>query len=91
MIHHRSLTGDYDTTIYTVARRLLADGVDPADYVAVCRGGVLSMSGNIGELAKWMVSESKAGGMRLVRWVPPPSCKPPPVAGKSALAGMVAP
>ncbi len=31
--HRVDLTGDYETTVYDVARRLLAEGADPGDRV----------------------------------------------------------
>jgi hypothetical protein len=49
------LTGDYQTTIYDTASRLLADGADPGVTVESYRDGKLSMSGVIGERAKWQV------------------------------------
>jgi flavin-binding protein dodecin len=55
------LTGDYETTVYDAARRLLAEGADPADTVETWRGGKLSMFGVIGELAKWQVAFATAG------------------------------
>jgi hypothetical protein len=66
MTHKADLTGDYETTIYDVARRLLAEGADPGDTVETWRSGVLSMSGGIGELAKRQVAFASAGP-RLVR------------------------
>jgi hypothetical protein len=64
--HRVDLTGDYETTVYDVARRLLAEGVDPGDTVETWRDGKLSMSGVIGELAKWQAVFA-ATGPRLVR------------------------
>jgi hypothetical protein len=59
MIHRIDLTGDYKTTIYAAARRLLAGGTDPDDTVETWRGGVLSMSGGaIGGLAQLTVAET---------------------------------
>jgi hypothetical protein len=66
MTHKADLTGDYETTIYDVARRLLAEGADLADTVETWRGGKLSMSGKVGELAKWQVVFASTGP-RLVR------------------------
>src|SRR5262245_10353639 len=57
MKHCVDLTGDYKTTIYAAARRLLACGANPADTIETWRGGKLSMSGVIGECAKWTVKE----------------------------------
>jgi hypothetical protein len=62
--HRIDLTGDYDTTIYDAARRLLAEGAVPADTIEIARGGVLSMTGKIGECAKWQVV-FRASGPRL--------------------------
>jgi hypothetical protein len=86
-MHYRDLTGDYETTIYEVARQLLGRDADPADMVATCRNGVLSMSGVIGELAKWTAVFS-AKGPGLARVKPPISA---PSAGKSPPAGMEIP
>jgi hypothetical protein len=58
------LSGDYDTTIYDVARRLLSAGADPS--VATWRNAKRSMSGVVGELAKWTVAGNPA--LHLVRW-----------------------
>jgi hypothetical protein len=55
------LTGDYETTVYDAARRLLAEGADPADTIETRRGGVLSMTGKIGECAKWTVEFRSTG------------------------------
>ena len=43
------------------ARRLLAEGADPGDTVETWRSGVLSMSGVIGELAKWQAAFATRG------------------------------
>jgi hypothetical protein len=64
MKHLVDLTGDCQTTVYDAARRLLSEGANPADTVEARRGGVASMSGKIGELAKWTVVFA-AAGMRL--------------------------
>jgi hypothetical protein len=61
------LSDDYETTVYDAARRLLAAGADPADTVETVRGGVLSMSGVIGKLARWQV-EFRASGPCLTRY-----------------------
>ena len=66
MIHKVDLTGDYETTIYDVARRLLAEGADPGDRVETRRHGIQSMSGVVGKLAKWQVVFATPGP-RLVR------------------------
>ena len=60
------LTGDYETTVYDAARRLLAEGADPGDTVETWRAGKLSMSGVIGGVAKWQAVFA-ATGPRLVR------------------------
>jgi hypothetical protein len=74
------LSGDYETTIYDAARRLIAAGTDPSHTVETRRDGYLSMSGKIGELAKWTV-EFRAAGPRLVpykhRGIAPPAAKTP--------------
>ena len=64
------LTGDYGTTIYDEARRLLAEGHAPDDVVVTSRNGQESMSGVIGQLAKSAVSDGNVSGLRLVRWRP---------------------
>jgi hypothetical protein len=46
--------------------RSLAEGADLADTVETWRGGKLSMSGKVGELAKWQVVFASTGP-RLVR------------------------
>jgi hypothetical protein len=66
VIHKVDLTGDYETTVYDAARRLLAEGADPGDTVETRRNGILSISGVIGELAKWKV-EFRASGPCLTR------------------------
>jgi len=50
--HEIDLSGDYETTIYDVVRRLLAESANPSDTVETWRGGKLSMSGVAGWLAK---------------------------------------
>jgi hypothetical protein len=64
------LTGDYQITIYEAARRLLADGAEPAETIETYRNGVLSMSGLIGVLSKWTVAENPS--LRMIRWHPFP-------------------
>jgi hypothetical protein len=55
-------TGDYETTVYDAARRLLAEGADPGDTVETWRDGKLSMSGGvIGELTKWQAAFASTG------------------------------
>jgi hypothetical protein len=80
VIHKIDLTGDYETTIYDVARRLLAEGADTGDRVETRRHGIVSMSGIIGELAKLQVVFA-ATGPRLVRHK---SCISGPLAAKPA-------
>jgi hypothetical protein len=89
-VHRADLAGDYGATIYDVARQLLADGADPDDMVATWRGGVLSMSGIIGELAKWTVRDSPGGTFRLVRYEPFSMRRVRGVAAKSGVPAMVA-
>jgi hypothetical protein len=79
-IHKVNLTGDYETTVYDAARRLLAAGADPCDRVETRRHGILSMSGVIGELAKLQVVFA-ATGPRLVRHK---GCILAPLAAKKA-------
>jgi hypothetical protein len=64
--HRVDLTGDYETTVYDAARRLLAEGADLADTVETWRDSKLSMSGVIGVLAKRQVVFASTGA-RLVR------------------------
>jgi hypothetical protein len=66
-LHKVDLTGDYETTIYDVARRLLVEGADPGDRVETRRSGVFNMSGKVGELAKLQVVFASSGP-RLVRY-----------------------
>jgi hypothetical protein len=66
MIHEVDLTGEYETTIYDAAGRLLAEGAAPADTVETWRDGKLSLSGVIGVLAERQVV-SASTGPRLVR------------------------
>jgi hypothetical protein len=65
MIIVADLSNDYDTTIYDAARWFIAHGTDPSHMLEIRRDGKLSMSGIIGELAKWTV-EFRASGPRLV-------------------------
>jgi hypothetical protein len=90
MKHRIDLTGDYETTIYAVARRLLDRGAAADDTVETWRDGKLSMSGVIGELARWTVAERKSGGLRLVRYVPFPRDAVARVAGKSDVLATIA-
>jgi hypothetical protein len=76
-IHRVDLTDDYDTTIYDVARRLLAEGADTGDRVETRRNGVFSMSGIVGELAKWQVV-FRGSGPCLVRYAASTSGPPAP-------------
>jgi hypothetical protein len=62
------LTGDYQTNIYTAARRLLAVGADPHDVIETSRDGMPSMTGAIGECAKWEVVDDR--GLRLRKYLP---------------------
>lgn len=50
------------------ARRLLAEGANPSDRLETWRNGKLSMSGTVGECAKWEVVDD--GGLRLRKYVP---------------------
>jgi hypothetical protein len=86
--HRVDLTGDYETTIYDAARRLLAGSASDVrgensppkkppqgdgdfsrgenspgddDTIETWRGGVLSMTGKIGECAKWTVEFRSTG------------------------------
>jgi hypothetical protein len=70
MIHRLDLTGDYDTTIYDAARRLLAEGASPHDQVETYRNGMISMGANIGWAAKWRV-DFRASGPCLARYQTP--------------------
>lgn len=64
--HRVDLTGDDKTTIYGAARRLLATGARPGETIETWHDGKLSMSGRIGELAKWTVIESDRGNPSLM-------------------------
>jgi hypothetical protein len=90
--HKLDLTGDYETTVYDAARRLLAAGADlvvavkntaTVDTVETWRDGKLSMSGKIGELAKWQV-EFRASGPCLTRYR---AVVRAPLTGKTASGG----
>jgi hypothetical protein len=87
MIHKCDLTGDYETTIYDAARQLLAAGADPRDRVETRRHGILSMSGIVGECAKWRVA-FPASGPCLVRYATPTLA---PLAANSPHSGIQAP
>jgi hypothetical protein len=69
------LSGDYQTTIYDAARRLLAAGADPSHTLETRRAGHLSKSGKIGELAKWRVVFASTGP-RLERYKDRPPAPP---------------
>ncbi len=75
MKHKVDLTGDYRTTVYASARRLLAEGAAPGDTIEIYRRGQLSMSAAIGVAAKLTVRESDEGNpsLRQVIWEPFPS------------------
>jgi hypothetical protein len=64
------LTGDYETSIYAAARKLLAAGADPQDEIETQRAGVPSMRGNVGQCAKLTVRESSEDGLRIVAYRP---------------------
>jgi hypothetical protein len=66
-LHQVDLTGDYRTNIYVAARRLLANGADPADEIETRRHGKLSMSGTVGVLAGLEVVDDH-GRLRLRRY-----------------------
>jgi hypothetical protein len=72
MLYTVDLTGDSRTTVYSAARRLLAEGADPADTIETYRGGKLSMSGIIGKFAELTVRENKNGtpSLQQVPYVP---------------------
>lgn len=73
--HRIDLTGDYLTTINDLARRLLAEGANPADTVETWRSGKLTMAGQVGELAKWRFVFGSSGP-RLTPYVSPTSAAP---------------
>lgn len=81
--HCLDLTGDYRTTIYGEARRLLAEGANPADSIETRRNGKLSMSGTVGQCAKWEVVDD--GGLRLRKHSRPSTLARP--AAKSLIPG----
>jgi hypothetical protein len=73
MLYRGEVIGQSDQPIYEAARWLLGQGIaSPGDEIATYRGEVLSMSGSVGELARWAVEERKKGraGMRLIPWRP---------------------
>lgn len=59
MIHKIQITGN--TSICGEARRLLSDGVSADDTIALYRDGMLCVSGIIGKLAKYTLSETAHG------------------------------
>src|ERR1700730_12166432 len=65
-VHRIDLSGDYRTTVYDAARRLLAGGADPGVTVETWRNGKLSVSNPIAETAEW-TWQSGPYVMRLVR------------------------
>lgn len=81
------LTGDYDTTIYDAARRAIASGCDPSHLIEIRRDGKLSMSGVIGELAKWQV-KFRASGPCLVRYQGSPAA---PLAAETSSEAITVP
>jgi hypothetical protein len=71
--HVVDLTGDYETSIFTAARRLLAEGAAPADEIETQRDGIPCMRGsNIGKCAKLTVRETPQRGPEVVRYQPFP-------------------
>jgi hypothetical protein len=64
------LDGNYRWNIYQAARKLIAQGASEGDTVETWRGGKLSMSGNVGKLAKLVVRESHHGkpSFELAKW-----------------------
>ena len=64
------LTGDYKTEIYDLARKALAEGVDPEDRIEVWRNNSPAIYGKIGILSKLTVSETNRSGPRVVKWHP---------------------
>jgi hypothetical protein len=82
-VYKADLTGDYRTTIYDRSRHLLAHGADPADIIEAWRDGRLSMTGKVGEFAKWAVA-FKASGPCLVPYGGSLSA---PLAGEMGEAG----
>ena len=59
--HVIDLTGDYETTIYDVARHLLSEGASPRHTIDTRRKGVVSMKGTLGWLSKWRVVFATSG------------------------------
>lgn len=57
--HRGDLTGDSETTVYRVARRLFNSGADPQSTVETWRSGKLSMAGKMGKLATLKVASSQ--------------------------------
>lgn len=61
------------TPIYDSARALLDMGHSPDELLVAYHQSTLTRINKpvpIGELAKWMVSESNKGGLRLRKWEP---------------------
>jgi hypothetical protein len=93
MLHTVDLTGDCRTTGYTAARRLLAEGADPADTIETYRGGKLSMSGIIGKFAALTVAENDHGNptLQLRPYKPFPTVRLAATAPKTGLPATLPP
>ena len=62
--------GDFREPFYDGARALLARGHDPAAMLQMRHAnGVIGLSGNLGETAKWTVADSDSR-FQIVRWRP---------------------
>ena len=61
-----------NTSICREARRLLDDGASPDDTIALYRGDMLCVSGIIGKLAKYTLSETAHGSPTFIwrKWKP---------------------
>lgn len=78
--------------IYDHARRLLGEGVASSDMIETYTPqGTLSMSGIVGECAKWSVRENSAGAFYLKRWEAFPGRRVGSRTGETAIPGIMQP
>jgi hypothetical protein len=78
--HVVDLTGDFETSIYEAARKLIAEGADPEDEIETQRDGAPCMRGNIGRCAKLAVRDSPRRGLEIVPYKPFPALRSKPTA-----------
>ena len=55
-----------------LARKLIADGLDPSEVLEFYRGNVLCLRGRADAFAKVRVREDAQRGPKFERWKPPP-------------------